>query len=187
MKLIALVTMLALSGTAFAHTTANSSASTQAQAASANMGNNQSTTFEGTNIPTTTHNYGTPVIYGTPSAFGFSPTNCGASSTKTVGTPWAGFSSSDTHGMFDCNTREDGKLMWQMGMHQAARLRIVCFGSDANRKSFEASGGVCPSSATAKGIPGAPVGPKIMAAPQVAKTLYGTINADGTITYRDKK
>jgi hypothetical protein len=161
---------------------------TQAASTVSNQGatGNSAVTFEGTQYPTTTHNYGTPMIYGAPSAFGFSPSNCGGSDTLTVGTPIGGFAGSHAKPMYDCNVRQDTVMLYQLGLREAAKLRMVCFGSDANRQAYEAAGGVCPATGTAKGIAGAPVGPKFEPAPQVAKTLYGTINADGTVTYHQK-
>jgi len=170
---------------AFAGTTASSMAQTQAASTVSNQGatGNSRVTFEGTQYPTTTHNYGTPMIYGAPSAFGFSPSNCGGSDTLTVGTPIGGFAGSHAKPMYDCNVRQDTVMLYQLGLHQAAKLRMVCFGSDANRQAFEASGGVCPSSATAKGIAGAPVGPRFEVAQVVPKTMRGTIQPDGQIKW----
>ena len=169
---------------AFAQSTASSAASTSAQSAAANLGNNQSTTFQGTQVPTTTHNYGTPMIYAAPSAFGFSSNNCGGSDTFTLGTPVAGIGGSHAKPMFDCNVRADTIVLWQLGLREAAKLRMVCFGSDAVRMAYEAAGNVCPSSATAKGVAGAPVGPKFEVAAVVPKTMRGTINADGSVTWK---
>jgi hypothetical protein len=181
-KFVAAIAIVAATP-AFAGTTASSNASTQAQSAAANMGNNQSTTFEGSHYPTTTHNYGTPMIYTAPSAFGFSQDNCAGSDTMTVGTPFGGIGGSKAKPMFDCNVRQDTRVLWQLGLHKAAMLRMVCFGSDAVRMSYEASGGVCPASGTAKGIPGAPVGPKFAIAQVVPQTMRGTIQPDGSVKW----
>jgi hypothetical protein len=59
--------------------------------------------------------------------------------------------------MFDCNVRADTIILWQLGLQDAARLRMVCFGADLTRKAYEAAGGVCPQAGTAEGIQGAPV------------------------------
>lgn len=186
MKKIAFAAAVAivLTAPAFANSTnASSSASTQAQSAAANLGNNQSTTFQGTQVPTTTHNYGTPMIYTAPSAFGFSQDNCAGSDTMTIGTPFGGIGGSKAKPMFDCNVRQDTRVLWQLGLHKAAMLRMVCFGSDAVRMAYEAAGNSCPSSGTAKGIAGAPVGPKFEVAQAVPSTMRGTIQPDGSIKW----
>ena len=84
----------------------------------------------------------------------------------------------------NCNTREDTAIWAKLGLMDVATLRFACFGADENRKAFEAAGHVCPSSGTAEGIQGAPVGPEFLVATTLPRTLHGTINPDGTVTYR---
>lgn len=181
--------LMALPGLTFAGSiTSNSQSQTQAQSAASNAGNNLASTNNFNSAPQrgSTTVYETPPIYTAPSTFGFSQNNCGGSDTATVGTPWLGFGGSKSKEMFDCNNRADTIILYQLGLHEAAKLRMVCFGADANRRAFEAAGGVCPSSATAKGIDGAPVGPKFEPAPQLAMTMYGHIDKNGKTVW-DKK
>jgi len=185
MKIVALAAAaIVLSSPVFAGTTASSSAQTQASSAAANMGNNQAVTFTSAQPYQHTRVDTTPSLYAAPSAFGFSPSNCGGSDTAGVG--WTGFVIGGSHAkeMFDCNVRQDVVVLWQLGLHEAAKLRMACFGSDLTRKAFEASGGVCPESATAKGIEGAPEGPKFQVAASLPETMHGTINSNGTVTWK---
>lgn len=178
-----------LSAPAFAGNSATSQAQTQAQSSAANMGVNAVVQSYGGDIPD--HTFGVllnnPATVTPSSGFGWSPQNCGGSDSKTFSTLIGSFGESVAKEMLECNNRQDAILSVQLGMQRVAILRMYCFGSDANRMAYEAAGNVCPSSATAKGIPGAPVGPKIMATGYVPQTLYGKINADGTITYRSKR
>lgn len=184
MKVILALLLALASLPAFASGTANavghSSSDSGAMAATGPI------TFEGSQQRGTTTAYVTPPIYTAPSAFSLSPYNCGGADTLTVGTPWVGGGTSHAKTMPDCSGQANALLAMKMGMMQVAILRAWCFGTDANRMSYEAAGHICPASATAKGIPGAPVGPKFAVAKTVEPTVrHGTINADGTTTWKD--
>lgn len=152
MKSITIVTGYILAATlliglcAQAANAAEATSSSQSQAASraANMGVNQGITFN-SKAPDTRTIYATTPAYAPQSAFGFSPQNCGASDTAAVGTPWVSFGGSDAHGLVGCNARADTKIIWKMGMRKVAKVRFFCFGLAANRKAYEAMGGVCPA------------------------------------------
>lgn len=149
-------------GNGWTHSSGSSATSGSASTASSsnqNAGVNQGITFNSPASPDHTRVDTTPSLYAAPSAFGFSQNNCGGSDTMGVG--WTGFvfGGSKSKEMFDCNVRADTIILYQLGMKEAAALRMACFGSDLTRKAYEASGGECPKSATAKGIDGAPVRP----------------------------
>lgn len=124
----------------------------------------------------------TPSVYNAPSMFGYSQNNCGKSDTMAVSVTGFGFGGSVAGESNPCNTRQDVATGWNLGQHDVAKMRFNCFGEGVNRMAFEATGGVCPSSATAKGIEGAPVSAKFAVAPSVAQTFHGRINADGSVT-----
>lgn len=127
-------------------TTATSGSQSGALSRSANMGVNQGITFN-SRTPDTRTVYATAPAVAPQSAFGFSGQNCGASDTAAVGTPWVSFGGSDAHGLVGCNTRADTVTLWKMGLHRVAKMRMLCFGLEATRKSFRSLGGVCPMSA----------------------------------------
>ena len=94
----------------------------------------------------------TAPVYVPPSAFGFSQNNCGSADTMGVSVTGFGFGGSRVSESASCNTRQDTATAWNLGMQDVAKMRFFCFGEDANRMAFEASGHRCPDSATAKGI-----------------------------------
>lgn len=123
--------------------TATSGSNSLAAATGINRGVNQGITFNNQS-PDSKTIYATVPSYAPPSAFGFSPQNCGASDTTSVGTPWVSFGGSDAHGLVGCNARADTKIIWKMGMHKVAKVRFFCFGLPANKKAYVSVGGVCP-------------------------------------------
>lgn len=123
----------------------------------------------------------TPNVYAPPSMFG-GANNCGMSDTLGLGVSGFGIGGSRSSESKACNAREDTAIAAKLGYMDVAQLRFFCFGEEANRMAYEAAGHVCPSSGTAKGIEGAPTGPKFLVAPTVQRTLRGRINPDGTIT-----
>lgn len=138
-------------------------------------------TFEGSHVPGSQKVHTTPNVYAPPSMFG-GANNCMGSDTFGVGATGWGFGGSKSSESVNCNTREDTAIWAKLGMMDVATLRFACFGADENRKAFEAAGHVCPSSGTAEGIQGAPVGPEFRVAGSVPRTLRMRINQDGTIT-----
>lgn len=129
----------------------------------------------------------TPSVYNAPSMFGYSNNNCGASDTMAVSITGFGIGGSKAGESVRCNTRQDVATAWNLGLKDVALLRFACFGEPENRMAYEAAGNACPSSGTAKGIEGAPVGPKFAVAPAMPATLHGRVNSDGTVTYRSTK
>lgn len=123
----------------------------------------------------------TPNVYAPPSMFG-GANNCMASDTLGIGGTGWGFGGSRSKESVSCNAREDAAIWARYGLLDVSLLRFACFGADDNRKAYEASGRACPSSSTAKGIEGAPVGPKFLVAASVPDTLHMRINQDGTVT-----
>lgn len=123
----------------------------------------------------------TPNVYAPPSMFG-GANNCMGSDTLGVSVTGFGLGGSKSSESVNCNTREDTAIWAKLGLMDVATLRFACFGADENRQAFEAAGHVCPESATAEGIEGAPVGPKFAVAPQVQQTQRYRINPDGTLT-----
>lgn len=179
MKHIALAAVAAFISTgAFAQTTSSAITNSDAMSSALNAGNAQNIHFNSKDRGTRTI-YSTPTVYTAPSAFGFSNQNCGASDTATVGLPWGSIGGSKTREMVNCETRNDTILLVQLGLQDAARMRMTCFGSDSTRMAFEAAGGVCPSSGTAKGIEGATTGPKFYVASARPDVLKGRIGTDG--------
>ena len=124
----------------------------------------------------------TPNVYVAPSMFGGSSENCGNSDSIAGSFTGFGFGVSKSDESIQCNDRRDTSTAWNLGFQDVARMRFFCFGQDVNRMAYEASGYVCPSSATAKGIEGVPVGPKFFAGDYVGKTLRMRINQDGSVT-----
>lgn len=122
----------------------------------------------------------TPNVYVAPSMFGGS-NNCMASDTVGIGGTGWGFGGSKSKESINCNTREDTAIWANLGLMDVATLRFACFGADENRRSFEAAGYVCPSSGTAEGIDGAPVGPAFAVAPQMPETVRMRIRPDGSV------
>jgi len=186
--IIAAVLAIVVASPALAGTMATSSAQTQALSSAANQGVTNATTISSYGAAAPDHLFSTVLAQpsmGTPSsAFGWSPNNCGASTTKTVSTPIVSWGKSDTHGMFECNRLQTASAALHLGLPEVARLVMFCFGADYARMAYEASGHVCPSSATAKGIPGAPVGPKFAVALTVPQTLRGTFQPNGRIKWK---
>lgn len=177
-SIIVLAASLAVSGAAFGQS-ANGLAQSGSASDAGAMAHN-TVVFEAAEQRGRTTIFATPPIYTAPSTVSMSPYNCGGSDTMTIGTPWGGFGGSSVEELPDCMAQANAVMAWKMNMQDVAILRLWCFGSDANRMAFEASGRACPSSATAKGIPGAPVGPKFAVAP--AMTLTGRIGPNG-VTY----
>jgi len=139
-------------------------------------------TFEGSPYPSTQRVHTTPPVYVAPSMFGPSNNNCGVSDTMSVSVTGFGIGGSKASESDYCNTRQDVATAWNLGLHDVARMRFLCFGEDVNRKAYESVGGICPSSATATGIAEAQVGPAIMASAQVQETIRMRVNPDGTVT-----
>lgn len=104
----------------------------------------------------------TPPVYTPPSMFG-GANNCGMSDTAGLSVTGFGIGGSRASESANCNAREDTAIAYKLGLPDVAKMRFLCFGADANRMAYEATGGVCPRGATAKGIP---------AETQVARTEY---------------
>lgn len=138
-------------------------------------------TFEAAEQRRTQRVHTTPNVYAPPSMFG-GANNCMGSDTFGVGATGWGVGGSKSRESINCNTREDTAIWAKLGLMDVATLRFACFGADENRKAFEAAGYVCPSSGTADGIQGAPVGPEIAVAPSVERTIRMRINQDGSVT-----
>lgn len=94
----------------------------------------------------------TAPVYTPPSMFG-GANNCGMSNTAGFSVTGFGIGGSSASESDNCNAREDTAIAYKLGMQDVARMRFLCFGADANRMAYEATGGVCPKGATAKGIP----------------------------------
>lgn len=129
----------------------------------------------------------TPNVYAPPSMFG-GANNCMGSDTLGVSVTGIGVGGSKSKESVNCNAREDIAIWSKAGLMDVGLLRFACFGADENRKAYEAAGYVCPASASAKGIEGAPVGPKIAVAtpaapaPRAPTTIRMRINQDGSVT-----
>lgn len=93
----------------------------------------------------------TPPVYTPPSMFG-GANNCGMSNTLGIGMTGFGFGGSSASESANCNAREDTAIAYKLGMQDVAKMRFFCFGADANRLAYEASGGVCPEGSTAKSL-----------------------------------
>lgn len=181
-KVFTAVALSLLAGTAYAQT-AGSSASSQTRSDSGAFAANGDITFEAADPLHSQRVHTTPNVYAPPSMFG-GANNCGQSSTMGVGMTGFGIGGSVASESDACNAREDTGIAAKLGYMDVAKLRFFCFGEQANRMAYEAAGYSCPSSGTAKGIEGAPVGPKITVAPSVPQTIHGRVNADGTVTYK---
>lgn len=107
--------------------------------------------FAGSEAATRVHT--TPTLVTPPSAMG-GANNCGQADTFAVGITGMAAGGSRAGESKRCNDREDTFVLYKLGMLDAAKMRFVCFGSDDNRMAFEATGGLCPASATAKGLAG---------------------------------
>lgn len=180
--LIALA-LLATSGAVAAQTT-QAGAVGQSAADAGAMAQTGAITFEAAEQRGHTSVSTTPNVYAPPAMFG-GANNCMGSNTFGAGVTGFGFGGAIASESDNCNTREDTSISAKLGFMDVAKLRFFCFGEEANRMAYEAAGYACPSSSTAKGIEGAPVGPKFLVAPTVARTMHGRINADGTITYKE--
>lgn len=123
----------------------------------------------------------TPHVYAPPSMFG-GANNCGMSDSLSVGVTGFGIGGSKSSESNACNAREDTSISYKLGFPDVAKLRFFCFGEAENRMAYEAAGYLCPSSGTAKGITGAPVGQKFFVAQYVPETLHMRVNQDGTVT-----
>lgn len=173
--------LFAFSGAAAAQTSSSGAVGQAASDAGA-MAQTGAITFEAADPLRSQRVHTTPNVYAPPSMFG-GANNCMGSDTFGVGATGWGFGGSKSSESVNCNTREDTAIWAKLGFMDVAALRFACFGADENRQAFEAAGHACPSSATAEGIEGAPVGPKFLVAPAVVSTMRGRINADGTVTY----
>lgn len=138
-------------------------------------------TFEASEPRSSQRLHTTPSVYVAPSMFGGS-NNCGASDSVAMGFTGFGIGGSRARESAACNAREDTSVIYRLGFADVAQLRFLCFGEPENRMAYEAAGYACPESGTAKGIEGAPVGPKYAIAASVQRTSYQRINTDGTIT-----
>lgn len=95
----------------------------------------------------------TPPVYTPPSMFG-GANNCGMSNTAGLSAVGFGIGGSAATESDNCNAREDTAIAFKLGLPDVARMRFLCFGASANRQAFEATGGVCPTTATARGLDG---------------------------------
>lgn len=173
------VALTLATGTTFAQTTAG--AVGQAASDAGAIASTGAITFEAADPLRSQRVHTTPNVYAPPSMFG-GANNCMGSDTIGFGATGWGFGGSKSSESVNCNTREDTAIWAKLGLMDVATLRFACFGADENRQAFEAAGHVCPESATAEGIEGAPVGPKFAAAPQVQETQRYRINPDGSLT-----
>lgn len=182
-KISTIAACMLLAGTAHAQTAGSNAVGQSASDAGA-MAQTGAITFEASEQRGHTSVSTTPNVYVAPSMFGPSPENCGNSDSVAASVTGFGFGVSKANESISCNARRDVATAWNLGQQDVARMRFNCFGEDLNRQAFEAVGGSCPSSATAKGIEGAPVGPKFYVAQAMPQTLRGTIGQDGTVTYK---
>lgn len=147
-KIILATILVASAGTAAAQSSGTGQATSGSEAgASAQTG---AITFEAAEqrgrISTTAP------VYTPPSMFG-GANNCGMSNTAGFSVTGFGIGGSSASESDNCNAREDTAIAYKLGMQDVARMRFLCFGADANRMAYEATGGVCPRGSTAKGIP----------------------------------
>lgn len=181
-KTLLFVAIFTIGGVAQAQTT-TSGALGQAASDAGAMAQTGAITFEASEQRRHSSVSTTPNVYAPPSMFG-GANNCMGSNTFGAGVTGFGIGGSISEESVNCNTREDTAIWAKLGFMNVALLRFACFGSKENRQSYEAGGNACPSSGTAEGIQGAPVGPKFLVAASVAQTMHGTVNPDGTVTYR---
>lgn len=92
----------------------------------------------------------TPPVYTAPSMFGQG--TCGQSNTFGASITGFGIGGSSASEDKSCNARADAAAALHLGKPDIAQMRFFCFGADANRMAYEATGGVCPRGATANGI-----------------------------------
>lgn len=149
MKIVLLAILLAASGSAAAQSTSTGQATSGSEAgANAQTG---PITFEAAQqrgrISTTPSSYTPPSMFGGANNYGMSNTVTAGLTGLTGGFSRA--SESDA-----CNAREDTAILYKLGFQEVAKMRFVCFGSAENRQAFEATGGVCPTTATARGLDG---------------------------------
>lgn len=92
----------------------------------------------------------TPPVYTAPSMFGQG--TCGQS--NTFGASITGFGIGGSSASDDpyCNARSDAQAAVFLGLAEVAKVRLFCFGADANRMAYEAAGNVCPEGSTAKSL-----------------------------------
>lgn len=93
----------------------------------------------------------TAPVYLPPSMFG-GANNCGQSNTAGVGVTGFSIGGSVASESEACNAREDTAIAYKLGFQDVAVMRFMCFGEDANRMAWEATGRACPQAATAKGL-----------------------------------
>ncbi len=110
------------------------------QAAQMHMGN---VTFGDSQVPDNQRIHTTPTIYTAPSVFGGS-NNCGKSNTMSVGVTGFGIGGSMASESVACNAREDTATAYRLGYQEVAVVRFFCFGEEANKLAYEASGRTCP-------------------------------------------
>lgn len=110
------------------------------QAAQMHMGN---ITFGDSQVPDNQRVHTTPTIYTAPSVFGGS-NNCGMSNTMSVGVTGFGIGGSMASESVACNAREDTATAYRLGYQEVAVVRFFCFGEEANKLAYEASGRTCP-------------------------------------------
>lgn len=158
MKRLILLTLAVCSTAAFGQstTTANSGADAvgnanadsqsgvmtnqMGQAAQMQMGN---ITFGNSEAPDHQRVHTTPNVYTAPSMFGGS-NNCGKSNTLGVGVTGFGIGGSMASESVACNAREDTATAYRLGYQEVAVVRFFCFGEEANRLAYEATGRTCP-------------------------------------------
>lgn len=92
----------------------------------------------------------TPPVYTAPSMFGQG--TCGQS--NTFGASITGFGIGGSSASDDpyCNARSDAQAAVFLGLAEVAKVRLFCFGADANRMAYEAAGNACPEGSTAKSL-----------------------------------
>lgn len=156
-KVIILAALLAACGAAQAQQASGTGQATSGSNAGATAGNvNNFAAAEQRGSVNTT-----PSVYVPPSMFG-GANNCGVSDSFAVGITGMAAGGSRASESVSCNARQDSSVSLALGYLEVARMRFFCFGESANRMAFEASGYLCPTTATAKGLDGnvtaAPVG-----------------------------
>lgn len=146
-KVIILIALLAACGTAQAQQANGTGQATSGSNAGATAGNtnNFAAAEQRGSINTT------PSAYVPPSMFG-GANNCGYSDSMAFGITGMVAGGSKAGESVPCNARQDASVAVALGLAEVARMRFFCFGEDANRKAFEATGYLCPATATAKGL-----------------------------------
>lgn len=171
------VALTLATGTTFAQTHAG--AVGQAASDAGAIASTGAITFEAAEQRRHTSVSTTPNVYAPPAMFG-GANNCGNSNTFGAGITGFGIGGAIASESDACNAREDTAVAAKLGYMDVAKLRFFCFGLPENRMAYEAAGHACPESGTARGIEGAPVGPKFVAAPQVQETQRYRIMPDGS-------